>query len=286
MDTFLLTWVAEGAAATMDADLGAIVDEALAAHADEWTSIGLPGFIVEGPVSAARALAAEACGRLEDAKRFRREALEEARRAGARRSSSGSSAWMARIERRPPRLQPGPPTLVTVRPRGRVLDGDVGRRRRSAQEQPRPRHAGASRRRSPVGRSPRSTSNRPRRSRSSTPAMRASCSTTPRAPRTDGASSNSRKSSRRQKPGTIQRASREPAPKRTPFARSCRRAVGLGGRARRAGGATERARVNVQRRIADAIHRIQEHDATLGRHLSRAVRTGAYLSYLPERAER
>jgi hypothetical protein len=39
-------------------------------------------------------------------------------------------------------------------------------------------------------------------------------------------------------------------------------------------------------RIADAIHRIQEHDTDLGQHLSRAVRTGAYLSYLPERARR
>jgi hypothetical protein len=64
------------------------------------------------------------------------------------------------------------------------------------------------------------------------------------------------------------------------------RAVGLGGRVRRAGAAAERARVNVQRRIADAIHRIQEHDAALGQHFSRAVRTGAYSSYLPERARR
>jgi hypothetical protein len=64
------------------------------------------------------------------------------------------------------------------------------------------------------------------------------------------------------------------------------RAVGLGGRIRRAGGATERARINVQRRIADAIRKIEEHNAALGRHLSQAVRTGAYLSYLPERAHR
>src|SRR5204862_136616 len=50
MDTFLLTWVAEGAAAAKDAELGAILEEALAAHAGEWTSVSLPGFIVEGPV--------------------------------------------------------------------------------------------------------------------------------------------------------------------------------------------------------------------------------------------
>ena len=38
------------------------------------------------------------------------------------------------------------------------------------------------------------------------------------------------------------------------------RAVGLGGRSRRAGGAAERARSAVQRRIKNAIERIGEHD--------------------------
>ncbi len=52
------------------------------------------------------------------------------------------------------------------------------------------------------------------------------------------------------------------------------RGVGLGGRTRRAGSRVERSRVNVQRRLKDAIARIAEHDPALGRHLERAVRTG------------
>lgn len=59
------------------------------------------------------------------------------------------------------------------------------------------------------------------------------------------------------------------------------RAVGLGGRHRKAGGAAERARVNVQRRLRDAIARIEIHDPALARHLGWAVRTGAFCSYDP-----
>jgi hypothetical protein len=58
------------------------------------------------------------------------------------------------------------------------------------------------------------------------------------------------------------------------------RAVGLGGRDRRAGSAVERARVNVQRRLRDALERIREHDPELGRHLAYTVKTGTYCSYL------
>ena len=59
------------------------------------------------------------------------------------------------------------------------------------------------------------------------------------------------------------------------------RAVGLGGRERRSGSAAERARINVQRRLRDAMRRIEQHDEKLGRHLARAVRTGTYCSYDP-----
>jgi tetratricopeptide (TPR) repeat protein len=58
-------------------------------------------------------------------------------------------------------------------------------------------------------------------------------------------------------------------------------ALGLGGRERRTGSAAERARVNVQRRIRDAIRRIETHDAGLGKHLDRSVRTGTYCAYEP-----
>ena len=58
-------------------------------------------------------------------------------------------------------------------------------------------------------------------------------------------------------------------------------AVGLGGRERRAGSAAERARVNVQRRIRDAIRRIESYHPGLAKHLDRSVRTGAYCAYEP-----
>ncbi len=60
------------------------------------------------------------------------------------------------------------------------------------------------------------------------------------------------------------------------------RAVGLGGRPRRAGSAAERARVNVQRRLREAIRRIALHSPRLGRHLENAVHTGTYCRYAPE----
>ncbi len=59
------------------------------------------------------------------------------------------------------------------------------------------------------------------------------------------------------------------------------RAVGLGGRARRAGGSAERARSAVQRRIKNAIGRIAEHAPELAALLGRAVRTGNYCVFRP-----
>jgi hypothetical protein len=57
------------------------------------------------------------------------------------------------------------------------------------------------------------------------------------------------------------------------------RALGLGG-ASRATGPAERARVNVQRRLKDAIARISESDGELGRYLEKAVVTGTYCRFL------
>jgi tetratricopeptide (TPR) repeat protein len=59
------------------------------------------------------------------------------------------------------------------------------------------------------------------------------------------------------------------------------RAVGLGGRDRRAGNAAERARVNVTRAIRGAVKAIAEHDGRLGHHLERSVRTGVFCAYQP-----
>ena len=64
--------------------------------------------------------------------------------------------------------------------------------------------------------------------------------------------------------------------------RELSRAVGLSGRARRAGSASERARVSVTRAIRHALNRIRQHDPPLGEHLDRAIRTGTYCVYLPD----
>jgi hypothetical protein len=77
--------------------------------------------------------------------------------------------------------------------------------------------------------------------------------------------------------GRAERARRELEALRAELAR----AVGLGGRERREGRAVERARVNVQRRITDALRRIQELRPNLGRYLSMTVRTGTYCAYEP-----
>ncbi len=58
-------------------------------------------------------------------------------------------------------------------------------------------------------------------------------------------------------------------------------AVGLGGRDRKAASSAERARVNVQRRLKDAIERLSELDPAAGRYLSACVKTGTYCSFHP-----
>ncbi|MDP9441955.1 MAG: transcriptional regulator [Actinomycetota bacterium] len=60
------------------------------------------------------------------------------------------------------------------------------------------------------------------------------------------------------------------------------RAVGLSGRGRRAGSASERARVRVTRALRQAMAGIGEHHPQLGEHLDRSIRTGTYCSYLPD----
>ncbi len=58
------------------------------------------------------------------------------------------------------------------------------------------------------------------------------------------------------------------------------RAVGLGGRDRRAGSAAERARLNVTRAIKSALQKISEHNSQLGDLLGRSIRTGSFSCYL------
>jgi tetratricopeptide (TPR) repeat protein len=59
------------------------------------------------------------------------------------------------------------------------------------------------------------------------------------------------------------------------------RGVGLGGRARRAGGASERARQNACRTIAAALKKIAEGSPGLGQHLAATVNTGLFCCYDP-----
>ena len=59
------------------------------------------------------------------------------------------------------------------------------------------------------------------------------------------------------------------------------RALGLGGRERRSGSARERARINVQRRLRDALRRITLQHAQLGQRLERCLKTGVYCGYRP-----
>lgn len=65
------------------------------------------------------------------------------------------------------------------------------------------------------------------------------------------------------------------------LARELGRAVGLGGRARKAGAAGERARSAVQRRIRHAVERIHAQCPALATFLERSVRTGHYCAYVP-----
>ena len=64
------------------------------------------------------------------------------------------------------------------------------------------------------------------------------------------------------------------------------RAYGFGGRPRRSGSVSERARVAVTRSIKYAIDKIAEHDPTLADHLRRAVRTGTFCVYTPPARDR
>ena len=57
------------------------------------------------------------------------------------------------------------------------------------------------------------------------------------------------------------------------------RGVGLGGRARRAGSTSEKARINVRRRLLDTIEKIAEHSPALGQHLTWALKTGNFCVY-------
>jgi hypothetical protein len=65
------------------------------------------------------------------------------------------------------------------------------------------------------------------------------------------------------------------------IARELSRAFGLGGRERTSGSAAERARINVRRRIKDALQRVDEQLPGAGRYLENTIKTGSYCRYSP-----
>jgi tetratricopeptide (TPR) repeat protein len=81
--------------------------------------------------------------------------------------------------------------------------------------------------------------------------------------------------------GDTERASQADA-EREFLIRELARAVGLGGRDRRVGSASERARASVTRVMRKAMGRISEYDPALGAHLNQAIRTGTWCAYLPD----
>ena len=68
---------------------------------------------------------------------------------------------------------------------------------------------------------------------------------------------------------------------RDALARELARALGLGGRDRKAGSGAERARINVQRRLSDVVRRVSVADAALGRHVEIHLRTGMFCAWEP-----
>jgi tetratricopeptide (TPR) repeat protein len=81
--------------------------------------------------------------------------------------------------------------------------------------------------------------------------------------------------------GNSERAAQAEA-EREFLVRELARAVGLGGRDRRAASVSERARASVTKAVREAMARIRQHNAQLGEHLERAIRTGTYCAYLPD----
>ena len=81
--------------------------------------------------------------------------------------------------------------------------------------------------------------------------------------------------------GDVPRAAQADA-EREFLVRELARAVGLGGRDRRAGSASERARSAVTRAVRHGLARIRQHNPSLGEHLDRTIRTGTFCAYRPD----
>jgi hypothetical protein len=67
------------------------------------------------------------------------------------------------------------------------------------------------------------------------------------------------------------------------ISKELRRALGLMGRDRFAGSASERARISVTRAVKTAMDRIGEYNEEAGSFLGRTIRTGTFCCFLPDR---
>jgi hypothetical protein len=322
MDTMHGAWLAEAAAAVSDASWGKVIEELLAPLEREWASWSGVGFIIDSPVARARALAAAARRDWTSAQRHRDAALEAALAVGARPAAARIRVEWAEIFARrgePGDVETARGLLADARADVEALGLRCLARRMRAIEQ------GAKSAAAPQtlafvregdfwSVSGEGAVVRLKHSRGIE--MLAKLVASPgrelhaldlSGDAADGVvdagdageaiDEDARDAYRariselegdldqaeaRNDPGHAERARSELEALRTELAR----AVGLGGRVRRTGRAAERARVNVQRRLVEAIRKVNEAHPALGLHLQKAVRTGAFCSYVPERARR
>jgi hypothetical protein len=289
LDTMLATWVAEAAAIAKDVEWGAIAEEVLAPLAGEWSSWSGVAYVVEGPVARARALAAVAREDAAAAEMHFASAVADAERAGARAVAGRIRAEQGELLGT--RAPAGPPpsshhSLTFVREGEYWTVDGVGatvhlKDSRGLQilaslvaEEGRELHVLdlASRGGEPGEVVDAGDSGELLDERARDAYRRRLAELTEELEEAEG----------RNDPGHAARARAEIEALKDELAR----AVGLGGRLRRSGRAAERARVNVQRRITEAIRRVGEADSALGEHLQKSVRTGAYCSYASDRARR
>ena len=69
---------------------------------------------------------------------------------------------------------------------------------------------------------------------------------------------------------------------KTELSKQLAKTLGLGGRSRKLGNASEKARAAVTWRIRSAIKKIQSAHPRLGIHLSNSIQTGIFCVYAPE----
>ena len=111
---------------------------------------------------------------------------------------------------------------------------------------------------------------------------RARCSTSKPRSLTDAGSPSCEKSWRKPRTcGNVERAE-QAEEEIAALTREISRAVGLGGRDRRAASASERARQTITKTIKAVLERIAQSDATFADMFSRCIKTGTFCSYQPD----